>query len=268
MTTKNVPVEHDQEITPASSRTKLPRRTAQPKNTTSLREALGDITDLPRIIGVPGLGPAALEIGQMIRRARASVGMTQIDLAKAAGLTQGALSDIELGKGKEGPSYRILRELWQVLNPKSFLQQNFADNLLIKPNLLHIATLAESTTEVSTFSPSVEGLIRMLLDQEEASRVCSKILATIDSDSVRASRKYDCMMWRIPPRAHTRIATHDLTVFLGVSGAVRVNAKHTVDSFDQGCIVLGNETVEVVNPAAKPLSFLSIPAVWFLSACT
>jgi transcriptional regulator with XRE-family HTH domain len=266
MTEKIAASKVDLAITPANvgGRTKLPRTVAPLKNTVSLREALDDMPDLARTVDVPGLDRAALEIGQLVRRARAGTGMTQIDLAKAAGLTQGALSDIERGKGKDGPSYRILRALWRALNPRS--SEGFAENLLAMPRLLDIATPAESAGEVSAFSASADGLIKMLLDREEVSQVCAKLLSAMDSNSLHASNRYDCTMWRIPPHAHTRIATHDLTVFLGVSGALRIDPRHAVDSFDKGYIVLGNETIEVVNPAAKRLSFLSAPASWFLSA--
>jgi transcriptional regulator with XRE-family HTH domain len=255
------------EVTPkgVGGRIKLRRKTAQPKNTASLREALDDVGDLPRILDIPGVGPAALEIGQLIRRARAQAGLTQIDLAKAAGLTQGALSDIELGKGKEGPSYRILRDLWRALNRKSRVREMFGESLFFKPPL-EIATPTERAKDVSAFSASAGGLIKMLLDEGEVSRIYSRILSTIGNDSARASKKYECMMWRVAPHAHTRIATRDLTIFLTVSGALRIKARGTVDSFDRVYIVLGNETVEVANPAAKPLSFISAPAAWFLSA--
>lgn len=54
---------------------------------------------------------AALEIGERIRAARQAAGLTQDELAARTGCKQGDLSNIERGKGRDGPSYRTLQTI-------------------------------------------------------------------------------------------------------------------------------------------------------------
>lgn len=51
---------------------------------------------------------AALEIGERIRHARQARGLSQAQLADRIGRKQGDLSDIERGKGRDGPTYKTL----------------------------------------------------------------------------------------------------------------------------------------------------------------
>lgn len=53
----------------------------------------------------------ALEFGTRLRQSRLRRGWTQAQLAARVGCKQGDLSDIERGKGKDGPTYRVVRDL-------------------------------------------------------------------------------------------------------------------------------------------------------------
>ncbi|WP_448140381.1 helix-turn-helix domain-containing protein [Sphingopyxis fribergensis] len=61
------------------------------------------------------LEPAAIEIGERIRSERQAAGLTQMQLAKKIGCKQGDLSDIERGRGRDGPSFRVLRAIADAL---------------------------------------------------------------------------------------------------------------------------------------------------------
>ena len=59
-------------------------------------------------------------IGQNIRYRRSELGMTQVELAAAVGITQGALSDIECGKRSPGAkTIAIFAEILKI--PPSYL---------------------------------------------------------------------------------------------------------------------------------------------------
>lgn len=58
---------------------------------------------------------AAAEAGDLVRALRLAAKMSQRELAAAAGLQQPALSAIERGEGKDGPTFRKLRDLAEAL---------------------------------------------------------------------------------------------------------------------------------------------------------
>jgi len=73
-----------------------------------------------RALGIEHLGGTpldlpSLEIGERIRHARHLRGLTQAQLASKIGCKQGDLSDIERGKGRDGPSYRTLKSVADAL---------------------------------------------------------------------------------------------------------------------------------------------------------
>ena len=72
-----------------------------------------------RELGVAAIGGgrnlAAVEIGDKIRLARQARGLSQAQLADKIGRKQGDLSDIERGKGKDGPTYKTLQAIADAL---------------------------------------------------------------------------------------------------------------------------------------------------------
>jgi transcriptional regulator with XRE-family HTH domain len=241
---------------------RLPRRTGTPRNRASLGAALRDVGGLSEVVGVSGVDAAALEIGQLIRRERFANGLTQIDLAKAVGIAQSALSNIELGKGNDGPSYRLLRNIAHALG-KSFTPFFVRSPAGGPPDLV---TFAGPSPGFSRYEVSVAGFIRGLLDQNEFTDVCAQV-QTIISGYGRAynmGELFQPTMCRVLPLAHTRLETHGLTVFLAVNGALRIESDQTLGAFDKGYIVAADKTIEVANPNPESLSFLSVPARCFL----
>lgn len=61
------------------------------------------------------LAEPAVEAGRLVRDARHAAGMTQEQLARATGLPQPAISDIERGAGIDGPTFRKLRTIGKPL---------------------------------------------------------------------------------------------------------------------------------------------------------
>jgi transcriptional regulator with XRE-family HTH domain len=87
-------------------------------------ETKGDVSDvLDTLAAQPGLDAAKLSIaarmaryGEDIRRKRLMRGWSQAELADAAGLTQTNISLIEAGTLKNGPTFRTMAQLSDVLD--------------------------------------------------------------------------------------------------------------------------------------------------------
>lgn len=69
----------------------------------------------PALAAQAPISSAAVEAGELVRSMRLAAKMPQRELAQAAGLRQPALSAIERGEGKDGPTYRKLRDLAEAL---------------------------------------------------------------------------------------------------------------------------------------------------------
>lgn len=82
----------------------------------SLKDVIREIEiSHPDLAALSPLSSTAVEVGDMVREMRLAADMPQKRLAEAAGLSQPALSAIERGEGKDGPTYRTLRDLAEAL---------------------------------------------------------------------------------------------------------------------------------------------------------
>lgn len=54
---------------------------------------------------------AALEAGQLVRALRKHAQLSQVELAKRLGVEQPRISAIEAGRGRDGPSYALLKRI-------------------------------------------------------------------------------------------------------------------------------------------------------------
>ncbi len=246
------------------SAVRLPHRSSTPRNRASLGTALSDIQPLSEIVGVSGVNAAAIEIGQLIRRERIAKGMNQIDLADAVGIAQGALSNIERGKGRDGPSYRLLRQLAVALGRPfmSFLSQR---DQFDSPDVITVIGASEG---IAQYAASIGGFINGLLDRTVLIDLRKQLEALVVDDVNQSAvpELYQSTMCRVLPHAHTSVETHGVTVFVTVNGELEIKSAHQLGSFEKGYIVPANETVEVVNPSGEPTAFLSVPAKLFLAS--
>lgn len=64
---------------------------------------------------------AALEAGQLVRAARMNAGLTQVELAQRLGVEQPRVSAIEAGRGRDGPSYALLKRIFVACNIPWFI---------------------------------------------------------------------------------------------------------------------------------------------------
>lgn len=54
---------------------------------------------------------AALEAGRLVREMRERAGLSQLELAEKLGISQPRVSALEAGRGRDGPSYALLKRI-------------------------------------------------------------------------------------------------------------------------------------------------------------
>lgn len=92
------------------------RRRKAPSHGASVNDLITALEqERPELAAQAPVSSAAVEAGALVRSGRLAADMSQRELAQAAGLRQPALSAIERGEGKDGPTYRKLRDLAEAL---------------------------------------------------------------------------------------------------------------------------------------------------------
>jgi transcriptional regulator with XRE-family HTH domain len=71
--------------------------------------------EAPDLARAAPFSSAAVEAGDLVREARRARGLRQDELAARSGLKQSAISRLERGEGRDGPSYRKLRAVADAL---------------------------------------------------------------------------------------------------------------------------------------------------------
>lgn len=114
---------------------------------------------------------AALEVGEQIREARQGRGLSQSQLAAMVGCKQGDLSNIERGKGKDGPSYRTLRNLAVALGVELPINRrvNYDGSVIVHAS--GATCVSESATSFDVLAP--------LFTREHWHGVCNTISGVI-----------------------------------------------------------------------------------------
>jgi transcriptional regulator with XRE-family HTH domain len=92
--------------------------------------ALAQLSEPSEALQAAAVLPVALELGMRIKSARLRKGLTQAQLAERASISQPALSDIENGKGKEGPNYATLKPIAAALDVELFSYESHSDEAL------------------------------------------------------------------------------------------------------------------------------------------
>jgi DNA-binding response OmpR family regulator/DNA-binding XRE family transcriptional regulator len=95
----------------------IPKRRRAPKLRETVEKALLRVAEAaPQTY--EKLRAPAVEAGQLVREARIAANLTQTELAGATGVPQSAISDLERGVGVDGPTYRTLSTLGEVLGQR------------------------------------------------------------------------------------------------------------------------------------------------------
>ena len=96
---------------------------------------------------------AALEAGQLVRAARINAGLTQVELAQRLGVEQPRVSAIEAGRGRDGPSYALLKRIFAACEIPWFIPDT--------------AMSFMSSAEPAAVMLAEEAVVVMLAEEEE-----------------------------------------------------------------------------------------------------
>lgn len=69
----------------------------------------------PDSMAAADISSAAMRAGDMVRKYRRALHMTQVQLSERTGIDQGVISSIESGKGKDGPTFATMEKLAKAL---------------------------------------------------------------------------------------------------------------------------------------------------------
>ncbi|KAA5606803.1 helix-turn-helix domain-containing protein [Roseospira marina] len=114
-----------------------------------------------------------MEVGEQIKTLRLAAGLSQRELAAAAGLHQSALSAMERGEGKDGPTYRKLRMIAKAMGLR----------MVFVPNEVRENTASHAVEAVCTPSPGKQ--YRISGSEKVASKQSRKFRSLL-STQVRA----------------------------------------------------------------------------------
>lgn len=247
-------------------RARLPRRSHPPQNTVSLRSALQELADRPDLLDVDEIDSAAIEIGLELKRARESRGLTQVELAEATGIGQGAISDIERGKGRDGPSYRVIRDIAAALGAEVSVEPRL-DSDSAHDEWLNWLTVTDQSTNLALIDKIANGrhcmpFVRSLLRED----VYSKLLETThkviaDRSRYKIAKSPICGFWTLPPHQQAVVspaATMVIVTYNG-DGMLRTTNKRRKQIDDRVIVARHDETIEVVNSGDSALSVLTMP---------
>jgi transcriptional regulator with XRE-family HTH domain len=223
----------------------------------SLIEALreGGVTTFD---GSPNL--IALEIGERIRGARQSGGLTQAELARRAGCNQGDLSNIERGKGRDGPSYKTLKAIAEALGVELAINPRPTP----QPAIFAIGNdvrISYSTTAYKDVYP--------LYAEFEWSRIRERIANHLTVRDAPAPPIMDvaCQIFNVAP-AQRAVFRCDPGLYLvgKIRGAGGVRVKKAVYRFhasepDGAVAILGEDSEMVIDTAEhESCVFMAVPA--------
>lgn len=172
-----------------------------------------------RKLGHDQVNLAAVEIGERLRDARHLRGMTQAQLAVSANCKQSDISDIERGKGREGPSYRLLRALARALevelpiNPAPFPEfVNESEGAVIFTSASYEDCMALAPG--SFWSEAVESAISHLVEVAD-----------------KAFAPPTCHLLNVGPAAKARFRLPDNTVIAKLWGKGDVEVRNAIHRF-------------------------------------
>ena len=249
-----------------ANRAGLPRRSQPPRNTVPLQKALSELSNRPDLLDADEIDTAAIEIGLELKRARERRGLTQTELAKVTGFGQGAISDIERGKGRDGPSYRVIRDISAALGAELTIEPRTESN--IDPSKLRDWLMfTEMSQNLALVHKVLNGthcmpFIRSLLKED----VYSKLVETIQKiathrSTYKVTKTALCGFWSLPPHEHAQVSPKTTMVIVTYNGhgALRLAKARRKQPDDRVIIAKDGDTIEVWNSGDSDLSVLTMP---------
>ena len=235
---------------------------AHPKAAATLTEALADLGEREdNFLVRQGIDAASLEIGLALKRARTKTGMTQERLSKKSGVPQGAISEIEHGKGKDGPSYRTVRLLADALGVEIAIKPPEKDGERAQRVL---RTLARNTALVLVDvagAAMLGSLTAAILDEKMMAKISESVRALLAKGSARRREEtitaHAGALWRLAAHESAKLAIPEPTLYVICEGPAEIM---TAKRLAKNVIVAApNESVSLANTGTQPASVLTVP---------
>jgi transcriptional regulator with XRE-family HTH domain len=209
---------------------------------------------------------AAMEIGERIRMARQEAGLTQAELARRAGCKQGDLSDIERGKGRDGPSYKTLKAIAVALDEELPINPPPAEAWMPMIEVIGKGThVHSSVTDYEILLPLYGNDEWTVLKKSVRSRLETLWAKSPGSSTYGASKV--CQIVNVGPAQHARFRCYDgFAVLSKVRGGGEVKVRkpiyrfHASEHADAVAILSGDSVVEVDTADGETCVFMVAPA--------
>lgn len=241
---------------------RLPLRDTEAKNTVELSAALETAKHRPDVFtdhtDDSTLDTVGLQIGLELKRARVRKGWTQADLAQFTGIHQSAISAIECGRGRDGPSFRTIKTLADALDAKLVLESS-------RPASEDECRVVSRSPSSLVFADGIGmhecwSLVRTLLDDQAYAEISNAMhdVLTDYSQSHYFDDQAVCGLWRMEAQSHARLlaSTEILVVTTAFAGAVTASVLQLVSG---GNFVVGKGEIQLVNNTVRPMGVLTVP---------
>lgn len=243
----------------------MPVRSRHPASAVTLGEALQHMrANDPDFLKEEGIDPVALEIGVQIKQARLRAGLTQKQLAEQSGVQQGAISDIERGKGKDGPSYRTIKMLAEAIGADLALSPREADiEAPVQGSNLHkvgnggALTLTDVLVGSGMFlAPVLKSILPELAMAKLAKKLRATILSKQDEDTTSAENSRS-ELWELEPHGEASVTVSEPSIVLVFGGPAVVSGKGMVSN--RVVLASTKDAVQLANTGNTPVSVLAVP---------
>lgn len=234
---------------------------SHPEQAVTLAEALQDVSATPGNFLVRlGIDAASLEIGLALKRARVKAGLKQAELAEQAGVPQGSISEIEHGKGRDGPSYRTIRLLADALGAQIALKPSHSENESDEQSLRALAKDTALVLIDVAGGVLLGSLARALIDED----LMAKLAESARDLGRKTSKQQGAILethpgalWRLDPHMKAKLSMPKPTLYLVYGGAAKIKATRVISR--NVCIAASNERVVLANTGTEAASVLTVP---------
>ena len=241
----------------------------------TLHEALVRVGRDITLPGEPDDTPALLEIGLELRRERSRQGLSQTVLAKRVGITQAMLSNIEAGKGSEGPTWTTMRKLASALDLRLTLRPDDASARaapLGEVPILKPSKAADARVRVTTLGDDGASFVRGYVSKAELKWVSERVASHHRTYFVESGAEPtpSACVWSLAPHVGTRITARKPVILVTQGhGCIRTREVDRGDVLHlkkggEVVFVYGGGGVVLANTGASESMAFSVPADEFV----
>lgn len=195
-------------------------RELRPEVLETMSEAFGRAGPSLTFKGEPADMALRLEIGTKIRRERLKQGLTQSELAKAVRISQAMLSNIETGKGSEGPTLKTLQSVTGALDLRVALLpdddgKEFSEVLSSEVSIVKPSNKVASQVHVTSLGEDGVSFVRGLISKDDLKRISASLAQMKSFAKTWAAReRSSACLWSLEPHSGTVFPAGNLVVLV------------------------------------------------------